>query len=216
MLAVTAFATARSMHAALLEALQQCKPRSISLTFRRANGSVTSFSIDDPFATALQRRAYRTAVIGAAACGALACLLAGGMLAYRIQSAEQTLIALSDRIAQQRKDLRESNGETASSARLHEKQALVRRRQATPLAVATLELVTASLPDDTWLTELHLQGAIVRLVGISRNVSNLIPLLGANGKFSDMAFTAPTVRQPDGSGDRFSLQARLRSEGSER
>jgi len=80
-------------------------------------------------------------------------------------------------------------------------------KQSSPVAAVVLEALSRTLPDDAYLTELRLDGRIVRLTGLSHGVAELVPVLQGSPYFTGAAFFAPTVRMPGGEGDRFSVEA---------
>jgi general secretion pathway protein L len=75
-----------------------------------------------------------------------------------------------------------------------------------PLAVELLERLSELLPDDTYVTDLSLEGNRLRILGISGTVTELVPLLEKSGYFRSAAFYAPTTRIPATSTDRFSIE----------
>jgi general secretion pathway protein L len=83
------------------------------------------------------------------------------------------------------------------------------RRLNTPVAVLALDALSASLPDDTWLSEFRMAEGRIRMSGVSRSVSRLVPLLEASPSFAEATFFAPTTRLPNNQGDRFHLDAKL-------
>jgi general secretion pathway protein L len=80
-----------------------------------------------------------------------------------------------------------------------------------PPAVLALDKISQALPDDTWLTELHVNNeGQIRITGISQNVADLVPQIEGAAIFSDAIFFSPTTRLQAGEGDRFHLQMKLR------
>jgi general secretion pathway protein L len=77
--------------------------------------------------------------------------------------------------------------------------------------VLALDKISQALPDDTWLTELHVNNeGQIRITGISQNVAGLVPQIEGAAIFSDAIFFSPTTRLQAGEGDRFHLQMKLR------
>jgi len=81
---------------------------------------------------------------------------------------------------------------------------------ATPLIVL-LEALSALLPDESWLTELHLGRTGVELSGYSQDAAALIPLIERSPYFTDVKFRANLVRDPQLRMDRFQIGAALRA-----
>ena len=71
---------------------------------------------------------------------------------------------------------------------------LLARKLDEPFAVLTLEALSKTLPDGTYVTDLEMDGTKVRLSGESQDATSLIPLLEKSGEFSHTAFFAPTTR----------------------
>jgi general secretion pathway protein L len=82
---------------------------------------------------------------------------------------------------------------------------------ATPLIVL-LEALSALLPDESWLTELHLSHAGIELSGYAQDAAALIPLIERSPYFTDVKFRANLVRDPQLREDRFQIGAALRAE----
>ncbi len=83
-----------------------------------------------------------------------------------------------------------------------------RRKSETPATTVVLEVLSRILPDDVWLSELHLDAGIVLLVGQAADANRLPALLSASPHFADVQFRSAVVREPAG-GDRFQLSARV-------
>jgi general secretion pathway protein L len=72
-----------------------------------------------------------------------------------------------------------------------------------------LAIVTDTLPDDTWLTELSLHQGKLNIAGQSPAAARLIPALAAEPNLRNPAFAAPVTRAPDGHADLFVIRADL-------
>ena len=66
------------------------------------------------------------------------------------------------------------------------------------MAAIAIEALSRALPDTAYLTELNIDGAKVRLVGIAQDAPALIAPLEQSGQFKDVHFYAPTTRNADG------------------
>ena len=71
--------------------------------------------------------------------------------------------------------------------------------------------MSALLPDESWLTELHLGRAGVELSGYAQDAAALIPLIERSPYFSEVKFRANLVRDPQLRMDRFQIGASLRA-----
>ena len=83
-----------------------------------------------------------------------------------------------------------------------------RRKAEAPAATVVLEVLSRILPDDVWLSELHLDAGTVLLVGQAADANRLPALLSASPHFADVQFRSAVVREPAG-GDRVQLSARV-------
>jgi len=81
-------------------------------------------------------------------------------------------------------------------------------KESLPFAVMVLEALSQTLPDDAYVTELSLQAATVRVVGLTIDAPALIAPLEKSGQFADVHFFAPTTRSPDGAAFLFHIEGR--------
>jgi len=72
-------------------------------------------------------------------------------------------------------------------------------------ALQVLSLLTAALPDGTWLSDLTLKSGDLTFDGQSSNAAQLINLLSAVPGLRAPSFTAPVTRTADGKADLFSM-----------
>ena len=72
-----------------------------------------------------------------------------------------------------------------------------------------LDALSQVLPDHTFVTELHLAGAKLQIVGITRDAPSLIPLIEQSQHFTHATFYAPTTRAPSDPGERFHIEAKV-------
>jgi general secretion pathway protein L len=87
--------------------------------------------------------------------------------------------------------------------------ALERRKHETPASVIVLDALTQVLPDHTYITELHMAGTKLQIVGITRDAPSLIPLIEQSQHFTRATFYAPTTRSSSEPGERFHIEARI-------
>ena len=86
---------------------------------------------------------------------------------------------------------------------------LERRKHETPASVIVLEALSQVLPDHTYVTELHLAGTKLQIVGITRDAPSLISLIEQSEHFTRATFYAPTTRSPSDPGERFHIETRI-------
>jgi general secretion pathway protein L len=81
-------------------------------------------------------------------------------------------------------------------------------KETSPSAIIVLEALSRALPDGAYLTELSLQGATLRIVGLAKNAPPLIAPLEHSGVLAEVHFFSPTTREPDGEHFRFHIEGR--------
>jgi general secretion pathway protein L len=86
---------------------------------------------------------------------------------------------------------------------------LARRKHETPATVIVLEALSEILPDNTYVTELRVEGNKLQIVGVTRDAPGLIRLIEQSPHFSRATFFAPTTHAPTDPGDRFHIEARI-------
>jgi general secretion pathway protein L len=82
-------------------------------------------------------------------------------------------------------------------------------KETSPSAVIVLEALSRALPDSAYLSELHVENATLRIIGLTSDAPSLIAPLEGSGYLADVHFFAPTTRGPDGTRFRFYIEARI-------
>jgi general secretion pathway protein L len=82
-------------------------------------------------------------------------------------------------------------------------------KQTAPAGMMVLETLSRALPDTAYVTELSLQKAMVRIVGLASDAPSLIAPLEHFGQFAEVRFFAPSTRGPDGRLYWFHIEARV-------
>ena len=207
-LVVTIAATARSLHRRRLEQLASLHPRNVRLVFREAvEGKDVTIDVTGGGGSKLREQRMRRAIGWSAAALGTVSLLAVILLTVVWQRTGATLETVEREVADLRAKLAASGPAVSRGDR--DIEAVFDRRLNTPFSVLALDALSESLPDDTWLTEFRIAEGRVRMSGISRSVSGLVPLLETSPSFAEATFFAPTTRLPDNQGDRFHLDAKL-------
>lgn len=207
-LMVTIAATARSLHRRRLEQLAALQPRHMRLVFRNAlEGKDVAIDVSGDSAAMLREQRMRRAIGWSAVGLTTASVLAVVLLVLVWQRTEATLETVEREVT----DLRAKLTATGPVISLADREvaSIFNRRLNTPVAVLALDALSASLPDDTWLSEFRMAEGRIRMSGVSRSVSRLVPLLEASPSFAEATFFAPTTRLPNNQGDRFHLDAKL-------
>ena len=136
---------------------------------------------------------------------AVAALLSAIAAAYVADNLGTQESELARQISQRRAAIRAGNdgGDRSPLA------VLERRKHETPASVIVLDALSQVIPDHTYVTELHLAGPKLQIVGISRDAPSLIRLIEQSQHFTRATFYAPTTRSPSDSGERFHIEARV-------
>lgn len=87
--------------------------------------------------------------------------------------------------------------------------ALARRKHGSQASVIAIEELSRVLPDNTYVTELHVDGNTLQITGVTQDAPSLIRLLEQSQHFSRATFFAPTTHAPSDPGDRFHIEAKL-------
>jgi len=209
-LLVTVIATARSLHAQLLDGLSALRPREIRLLCRdvQVGNEAVAIPVDNGAAAAARRIRLRRQI--GATIALLLFVVVGGasFLGWTLYKTETELAVASEGVAQQRKQLIAQR--RAAPTTDQDLKSMVERRWNTPYAVLALNALAKALPDNTWLSEVRVSEGRIRMVGISKDVPGLVPLIEASPAFAGATFYAPTARLPGNRGDRFHIEAKMR------
>lgn len=204
-IAVTVAAAPRAQLVPLTQALDALGAKSVAVSTALPDQTpITVF--DESAADAAEARSVRRKL--SAALLALA-LLAGAALAADIVVGNRLRDRQNDiaqRIAERRGLLRAGADAAANSALAQ----LERRKNASPASVIVLEALSNALPDNTYVTELRVEGTKVQVVGFTSDAPSLIRLIERSPHFSRATFFAPTTRAPSDPGDRFHIEAQIK------
>ena len=204
-IAVTVAAAPRAQLVPLTQALDALGAKSVAVSTALPDQTpITVF--DESAADAAEARSVRRKL--SAALLALV-LLAGSALAADIVVGNRLRDRQNDiaqRIAERRGLLRAGADAAANSALAQ----LERRKNASPASVIVLEALSNALPDNTYVTELRVEGTKVQVVGFTSDAPSLIRLIERSPHFSRATFFAPTTRAPSDPGDRFHIEAQIK------
>ena len=204
-IAVTVAAAPRAQLVPLTHALDALGAKSVAVSTALPDQTpITVF--DESAADAAEARSVRRKL--SAALLALV-LLAGSALAADIVVGNRLRDRQNDiaqRIAERRGLLRAGADAAANSALAQ----LERRKNASPASVIVLEALSNALPDNTYVTELRVEGTKVQVVGFTSDAPSLIRLIERSPHFSRATFFAPTTRAPSDPGDRFHIEAQIK------
>jgi Tfp pilus assembly protein PilN len=82
-------------------------------------------------------------------------------------------------------------------------------KETAPTAAIVLEALSRALPDGAYLTELQLENATLRMIGLANDAPSLIAPLEHSGHLTDVHFFAPTTRGPKDALFRFNIEAHV-------
>ena len=123
------------------------------------------------------------------------------------------LTAQQDDLARQISVARAVVGAGYTGSGLRVEQTLEQRKHDAASSVLILETLSKILPDQTYVTELRLEGNKVRLTGITRDAPSLIGLIEQSDRFTRAAFFAPTTRSQSDARDNFHIEATIKPGG---
>lgn len=178
---------------------------------RQTNAGITKFiTLWSRLATLSREdveRAHRRIATGIAA----AILVCVAVSLYAMISAASLRAGSDDAEARTKLLLRQIEGVGAQSvASLKPEERAWREKETSPTVAIVIEAVSRALPDASYLTELHLEGATLRLIGLTSDPPSVIAPLEHSGHLADVHFFAPTTRETDGALFRFHIEARIK------
>jgi general secretion pathway protein L len=80
----------------------------------------------------------------------------------------------------------------------------------TPPFVSVLADLSRVLPDNTWITDLTLNGKKLQISGYSASAADLINAFGKSGRFASAQFTGPLTRDARSTTERFDISMEVR------
>jgi general secretion pathway protein L len=150
------------------------------------------------------RRALLAALVAALLIASIAGV-ASAIIADNLQASQDDL---ARRIAQRRAAAMTARNDPGDPKTVAER-ALAQRKNESPSAVVALEILSQIFPDNTYVTELRIEGNKLRVSGITHDAPELIRLIEQTKHFSQAAFFAPITRSPSDTGEHFNIEARM-------
>lgn len=134
----------------------------------------------------------------------LACVagIADGILGGQL---DEQQAGLAYDISQLRLNLRRGAGGASPAMQL-----LEQRKRQTPSAVIVLEALSRILPDQTYVTELRIEGDKLQIVGVTHDAPELIRLIEQTPNFTHATFFAPTTSSAGEPGENFHIEAQIK------
>jgi general secretion pathway protein L len=201
----TVVATGRTGAVSMVEAFSDLGAAAVGIvTETPEHGRI--IVLDQRSSKLAESRRIRTALIaGLAATGVLAMLSLGfgGFVADSYDSQQQQT---QQRIAERRAVMRGNQAGSGGSPL----DLLIRRKQTSPSSVIVIEALSALLPQDTYATEVRIEGDKLQIVGVTRDAPSLISILEQSPHFASAGFFAPTTHAANESGERFHIETKLK------
>ena len=164
------------------------------------------FPVDKP---AFVRTLWRRFHLPVLACLALVLVLTFLVAVYERHVTIGAALAEQVQEAQNRAALVRHFESRAQSA-IDESRYLQAQKQG-PMLVSVLAELSRVLPDNTWITQLSVDGTKLRMDGYSKAAAELIGALDRSGTFANAQFAAPLTQDPRSNVERFDLTADIRA-----
>jgi general secretion pathway protein L len=199
-------ATTRSVTAAYVSAISAFHPASVAIFTHSAEDPHSNIKVFEQKAQRLVdvARLSRLLLTGLGA-AALCATLSAGAVSYVADRLDARRVELNKQVALRRAVI--LSGSEVGNGSLS--AALERRKHENSADVITLDALSRVLPDNTYLTELHITGNKLQIVGISGDAPSLIRLIEQSPHFTRAIFFAPTTRSPADPADRFHIETRI-------
>jgi general secretion pathway protein L len=207
-IALTVAATARALVAPYVRIMSQLGAASVEVLTVPGDAAPTSAPVrvfEQRARGALEIDRIRRALVALFVVTGLAAVVTLGYSAIAADSLDTEQQELARKVAARRAALR-AGPEFATSAQ----RMLERRKQTTPSSVMVIEALSQVLPDHTYVTELHIEGDKLQVVGVTRDAPALIALIEQSQHFTHATFYAPTTRTPGDPGERFHIEAHIK------
>jgi general secretion pathway protein L len=198
-------ATARAMVAPYLQALTSLNPASIVIATVQSNSDSKSTPMKF-----FEQRMRSVIDVGRIRMVLAAIILLSGLSAAA--SIGVYTIAADNLSTEQQELLRKISARKAAMRSLFGGsvlQNLEKRKQTTPSSVIALEALSGLLPDDTYVTELRIDGEKLQIVGMTSDAPSLIQLIEQSPHFAHAIFFAPTTRSPGTTKEQFHIEAHI-------
>ncbi|HEY1942358.1 MAG TPA: PilN domain-containing protein [Roseiarcus sp.] len=202
---VTVAAAPRGSIAALTQALEAGRVRSWTIS-TPANGEEPGEArivVSSARPVAAEREIAIKRVLGVAlALAAFAAILAGLASTFLESDLEAQSDSLRHEIAARRSALTGGGGAQQKALAM-----MNAKKRSTPASVLVLEALSRAVPDNTYLTQLHVEGGKVQIAGLTEDAPGLIRLIEQSPSFKHAEFDAPTTQSPGERGERFHIEA---------
>jgi len=202
---LTIAATARSMIAPYLRALAGLNAASIVVSTAQSDSGAQAAPIrllEQSMGSAVSVRRVRSILMAVFLLSGLSAAATIGFSA----------IASDNLGAEQQELMRKISARKAAMRNMFEGstlQTLEKRKQTTPSSVIALEALSKLLPDDTYVTELRIDGERLQIVGMTDDAASLIKLIEQSPHFAHAIFFAPTTHSPGTTKEQFHIESHI-------
>jgi general secretion pathway protein L len=204
---VTMWATVRTAIGAALSVAEACEPAQIRIVVEDSlKGDETYPPLIVPLKGEGGGRSQRVAWYAIVALILFATSFVGSTTLWW-QSLDRQSASLDRAIAKSRSAINDAT--VAAPDNASDPADLYAMKRHMPLASIVIESLSRALPDDTYLTELHLDANKLRIAGVSARASDLVRKLEASGSFQDATFYAATTRLPNLRVDHFYIETKV-------
>jgi general secretion pathway protein L len=191
----------------IVEALQKVRADVGSIEFEDHGQSfVLSSSAKHLLPTKSQGVLSRVSIAALALCGLLVPLTFAHSL-YRYDNASAQLDTLIEPLGEKAKTVRLELDKRAK--RIAELETMRKTIEDRKPAIAIWEELARVLPDSSFLTDLSITQDKVSIAGYSQSATAIIVALEGSGIFDEVSFTAPVVKVPGRTDDRFSIALKI-------
>ncbi|WP_426418696.1 PilN domain-containing protein [Bradyrhizobium genosp. A] len=153
-----------------------------------------------------ENRRLRTGLVATLATTGVLAMLSFGFGGFVADSYDTQAQQIQQRISERRAIMR-GNQTGAGGSPL---ELLIRRKQSTAASVIVIDALSALLPQDTYATEVRIEGDKLQIVGVTRDAPSLISILEQSPQFSSAGFFAPTTHAANEPGERFHIETKLK------
>ena len=139
------------------------------------------------------------------------CIILIVAIAYvAIDGEKRRLSAIRTQVEQAKKDAEIAELLQKEAAELTERSKFLSIKKRALPTIRLLDELSRTIPDDSWLYEIQLNGKDVRIFGFSPSASGLIGLLDGSAVFTNAQFRSPVTQGPRRGTERFDLSFILR------
>jgi general secretion pathway protein L len=206
---VVVVATARSSIMPFVTAMEALKPNAVLISagpeIASDEGERQTIVFSQQTNRELSMRRLRRFLVGAPAVAGLVAIAA--FAAWMIVGAdvEDSRVLVSRQLAERRVALLSGRPGVSEEATAK----LAQKKRESAATVVVLDSLSQALPDDTYLTELHVADGKLEITGVTREAAALIGIIEQTNQFKQATFFAPTTRSPQEIGEQFHIQAQI-------